>query len=197
MRRVPLLMFFVTVGIATLLTGCSNGSLSATIPVTNTPTLAPSAIATNPLGTATPSSQPVTPPPPHSPTHTPTHTPTPTSTTQQCGSITATTTASSTTTKPSNTQPLEDCFTNAFVNCNSVTLDITFIDSTGTTEDKLQTPAPQLGPQGCEVAAVQEHKHPTSGGDSTTNITCMAIVPYSGQKYSLRECSDNEFIYLP
>ncbi len=83
---------------------------------------------------------------------------------------------------PSNPQPLEDCFTNAFMKCQSATLAITFIDSTGKIADGLRTPPPHGD---CEVAAVDETKFATNGSvTSSTSFTCAAMVP-SGGKCSL------------
>jgi hypothetical protein len=60
---------------------------------------------------------------------------------------------------------------------------LTFIDSTCRTLDNLGT-----DPQGgCEVASVKETKIPTTGSSTSSTFTCAALVPYNGQKYSLRE----------
>lgn len=179
MRRIDSLLF-VGLLMALTLAGCGSGSTGAS----NLPTT--TGVATDTAMTPSPSSYPAATTPS---AHSPTRTPTPASTTRKCGQITAKTSGSSTTTVPSNPQPLEDCFTTAFMKCQSATLAITFIDSTGKTGDSLRTP-PSQGD--CDVAAVDETKYAPNGGViSSTSFTCAALVP-SGEKYSLRVCADNK-----
>ena len=189
MRRIHEVLFVgMLTGMLIVLTlcGCST-TANTTAQTSEVPTVTAAATITGATptvaaATATPASHPVA-----------TNTPTPASTTKNCGAITATTSGSATTTTPSNPQSLEDCFTNAFTQCQSATLGLTFIDSTGKTLDNLGT-----DPQGgCEVASVNETKIPTTGSSTSSTFTCAALVPYNGQKYSLRECTNNEWIYLP
>jgi hypothetical protein len=193
MRRVSLAMFFGLV-LAVALAGCSNNSLSVTtVVVTNTPIASSTDIPTVTSGTSTPSSHPVPTNTPNSTSHPPTNTPG--STAKNCGAVSATITSNSETASPSNAQSLEDCFTQAFMACQSATLKITFNDTTTntTTVDAMSTRT-----SACD-ALVQEHKHTVSGGsttDTNATITCEAMVP-EGQKYSLRECSNNEWISFP
>ena len=186
MRRIHGLLF-VGMLIVLTLAGCSSTAGTTTqtaeLPTVTAAATTTGATPTVAAATATPSShQGATP------------TPTSASTTANCGTITATTTGTSTTTTPSNPQPLEDCFTNAFMQCQSANLTVKFIDSTGKTVDNLGT-----DPQGgCEVASVDETKFAPDGSlVSSMSFTCAALVPYSGSKYSLRECTNNEWISLP
>ena len=197
MRRVSLVMF-VGWAMAILLAGCGNGSFTATVGGTDTPQLDPT--ATIALGeTTTPSSHPVATNTPPSGSHPPTHTPTPAPTVTECGAITAKTMNFTTTTQPSNPQPLEDCFTNAWNHCQSTTkpakLALTLVDSTGKTVYALRTPP---APGQCLVASVTETKYAPDGSISTptTTFSCMGLVP-SGQKWILKVCDNNEQIGLP
>src|SRR5215469_3269647 len=136
MRRISLMVFAGLV-MALLLTACGNGSITATINGTNPPQLSPSATTTGTLasGAPTPASHPVATNTPPSNTHHQTPTPTAFPMPTSCGLITATTIVSSTgntiTTKPSDPQPLEDCFVSAFSTCRLVTFAITYIDGVG------------------------------------------------------------------
>jgi hypothetical protein len=191
MRRIYGLLLLAGMLLVLTLSGCSSTANTTT----QTSQLGAATAAATTTGVApTVAAATATPPSHTTATHTPTQTGTPASTTENCGSITATTTGTTTTTTPSNPQPLEDCFTNAFVACQPASLAITFIDSTGKTLDGLKTPDPQGG---CEVASVDETKLASNGSITSTSFTCMALVPYSGVKYSLRECSNNEFFSLP
>jgi hypothetical protein len=184
MRRIYGLLLVGMLAVLTL-SGCSSTANTTTQQTSDLPTVtATTAEATPTVAAATATS---------SSNSGPTNTPTPASTTENCGSITATTTGSSTTTTPSDPQSFENCFTNAFTQCQSASLTVTFIDSTGKTVDNLQT-SPQGG---CEVASVVETKSPTGGSSASSTFTCAALVPYSQTKYSLRECTNNEWISLP
>ena len=185
MRRIHGLLF-VGMLVALTVSGCSSTANTST-QTSDLPTVTATTAGATPTSVAATATA-------TSPSNSgPTNTPTAGSTTENCGSITATISTSSTTTTPSNPQPLEDCFTNAFTQCQSAKLTVTFIDSTGKTVDNLQT-----GPQGgCEAASVIETKFPTGGGSTSSTFTCAALVPYSQTKYSLRECTNNEWISLP
>jgi hypothetical protein len=198
MRRLSLLLFIGLVTVVSL-AGCSDRSFTATVGASNSPQLSPTATFPSGAPTSTPSSHPVSTDTPPSGSHQPTRTPTPSPTVTNCGSITATTENFNTTTQPSNPQPLEDCFTNAWNHCQSTTLPaklaLTFIDSTGKTVDALRTP-PSKG--ACEMASVTETKYAPDGSITTptTTFTCLGLVP-SGQKWILKACSNNAQIGLP
>ena len=186
MRRIHGLLFAGLL-VALTVSGCSSTANTSTSQTSDLPTVTAPATTTEATPTVaaatatTSSNQGATP------------SPTSGSTAENCGSITATIGTSSTTTVPSDPQPLEDCFTNAFTQCQSANLTVTFIDSTGKTVDNLRT-SPQGG---CEVASVDETKIPAGGSATSSSFTCAALVPYSQTKYSLRECTNNEWISFP
>ncbi len=190
MRCIYRLLF---VGMVTVLSlsGCS----ATTIVITETPDIpmstATGAATSVAAATVTPSSHPNA---TNTPSLSPTKTPTPAPTTENCGLITATTTGTTTTTIPSNPQSREDCFTDAFIHCQSATLAITYIDNTGKTAAGLRTPDPQGN---CEVASVEETKFETNGSITSDMFTCSGLVAVGGGKYSLRSCTHNEFVNFP
>ena len=195
MRRLSSLLFtgFFT---AILLAGCSTTTLTATTTTGSTTASQLSATATVAAATSTSTSQPVATNTPHVSSPPPTATPAPTQT--YCGLITATTTGTTTTTKPSDPQSLENCFTDAWNYCQSTTLPanlaLTFVDSTGKKAYALRTP-PTKGE--CEMASVEETDFDPNGSvTGSATFTCLGLVP-SGSKYILKGCSNNEQIGLP
>jgi hypothetical protein len=202
MRRVSLLMY-VGLAMAMLLAGCGNESITATINGTNTPQLSSSATAaaTSASGapTSTPASHPVATDTPPSNTHHQTSTPTALPMPKYCGLITATTIVSSTgntiTTKPSDPQPLEDCFATAFLICQSVTLAITYIDGVGDKGAYSFSAPDRRG--GCQVADVEETDFKVDGSITSATFTCNKLIPFGGTKYILGGCSNNQSIYFP
>jgi hypothetical protein len=194
-KRMRRIHGWLCVGMLTVLTlaGCSSTASAITTTGSNTETpglpTTTAAATTSTDATATPSSNAVA---THTPSHSPTKTPTPDP--YDCGVVTATTMGTNTTTKPSNPQSREDCFTDAFLSCQTAHIILTFIDSTGKTTDSIQTP-PSGG--NCEVAYVQESKFPTGGSVTSAGFNCVALVGTGGGKYSLRECDNNEWINFP
>ena len=178
--------------ITILLAGCGNGSFTATLEGTHTPSLSPTTVATLASETSTPSSHPVATntPPSHSPPPTPTSVPT----TKECGLVTATQTASSTTYNPSTPKPLADCLANAFTNCQSAHLAVTFHGSTGT---KAYSFGIKQG--GCNVVSVIETRFAPDGSITLgpTTFVCVQLSYYAGQLYLLQACGNGESIYFP
>jgi hypothetical protein len=198
MRRLSLLMFMGVITVISL-TGCSNNTIIATIGATDTPQISPTATLVAGAPTSTSSSHPVATNTPSSNTHHQTPTPTSPQGPPFCGLITASTivTSSGNTiiTKPSNPQPLEDCFANAFFFCQPATFAITYIDGVGNKAALgFSTPDSQGG---CKVAKVEETDFKVDGSITSSTFTCKALVPFNGTKYILDGCSNNHYIDFP
>jgi hypothetical protein len=196
MRRLSLLTFIGTVMIISL-AGCSDHSITATVGAVNTPQLSPTATLASGVPTSTSSSDPVATNTPPSSTHHQTPTPTSPQVPTSCGLVKATTVVTSTgniiKTEPSDAQPLEDCFANAFFFCQSANFAITYIDGVGD-QSALGFSTPD-SPGGCKVAKVEETDF--KGGSITSSVfTCKSLV-LVGAKYLLDGCSNNHYIDFP